>query len=201
MRCKKEEFIEGSIFHIYNHSVNEIDLFYERDDYLYFLSKLKKNFDSSELGILSYCLMPNHFHFCVKQKSNKPIYKVFNNFLTSYAMHFNHKYKRKGKVFGNKLQHKKINKQHYLIDVCCYIHLNPLKAGFVKDLRDWEFSNYLEWIEEREDILFDAEVLEENFETSNNYLKYIETKEIDLEKIEAYLFNPDLKDFTKDLTS
>ena len=55
--------------------------------------------------------------------------------------------------------------------------------------------------QEREDILFDAEVLEENFETSDNYLKYIETKEIDLEKIGNYLFNPDSKDKTKDLTS
>ena len=103
MRCKKEEFVKGAIFHIYNHSVNEIDLFYERSDYIYFLDKLKKNFSPNELGIYAYCLMPNHFHFCIKQKNNRPIYEVFNRFIVSYALHFNHKYKRMRKLFANKL--------------------------------------------------------------------------------------------------
>jgi putative transposase len=108
MRCKKEEFVKDAIFHIYNHSVDEINLFNERDDYLYFFQKLKDNYSSEELAIYGYCLMPNHFHFCIKQKSDRPIYDVFNRFIISYTLHFNAKLKRKGKVFANKLQHKKI---------------------------------------------------------------------------------------------
>ncbi len=189
LRCKKEEFVKDKLFHIYNHSVYEIDLFYEEDDYHYFLSKLKKNFKSCELGIFSYCLMPNHFHFCVKQKSDKPIYEIFNKFLTSYALHFNHKYKRKGKVFCGKLQHKKINNDEYLLKICSYIHLNPLKAGLVKDLCKWKFSNYLEWIGEREGVLFDDELLKDNFESHNYYRELIEYKEKEFNEIEDYLFS------------
>jgi len=112
MRCKKEEFVRDAVFHIYNHSVAEIDLFYDRHDYFYFLQKLTDNFSSDEIAVYAYCLMPNHFHFCIKQKSDRPIYDIFNRFLISYTLHFNAKYKRKGKVFANKLQHKKINNDH-----------------------------------------------------------------------------------------
>ena len=186
MRCKKEEFVKGAIFHIYNHSVDEIDLFNERDDYLYFLQKLKDNYSSDELAIYGYCLMPNHFHFCIKQKSDRPIYDVFNRFIISYTLHFNAKYKRKGKVFANKLQHKKINDYKYLIDICPYIHRNPVKAGLVDLPEDWEFSNYQEWIGSRNSELFDNEILITYFEDSDNYKKYME--KFDEKEIEEYLF-------------
>lgn len=187
MRCNKEEFVEGAIFHIYNHSVNEIDLFNERNDYVYFLDKLKKNYSPDELGIYAYCLMPNHFHFCIRQKSGRPIFEIFNQFIVSYALHFNAKYNRNGKLFANKLQHKKINNQRYLVDICPYIHLNPKRAGLVDKLEDWEFSNYLEWIGKRRGKLFDDELLDEIFENSNEYIKYV--KKFDAEKIEEYLYN------------
>ena len=183
MRCKKEEFVKGAIFHIYNHSVNEIDLFNERDDYLYFLQKLKNNYSSGEMAIYGYCLMPNHFHFCIKQKGDRPIYDVFNRFNISYTLHFNSKLKRKGKVFANKLQHKKINDDKYLIDICPYIHRNPVKAGLVDFPEDWEFSNYREWIGSRNSELFNNEILINYFDNSSNYKKYVEKfADIDFEE-------------------
>jgi len=187
MRCKKEEFVKDAIFHIYNHSVDEIDLFNERDDYLYFLQKLKDNYSSDELAIYSYCLMPNHFHFCIKQKNDRPIYDVFNRFIISYTLHFNAKLKRKGKVFANKLQHKKINDDKYLIDICPYIHRNPVKAGLVDLPEDWEFSNYREWIGSRNGELFDNEILIKYFGNSDNYKKYVE--KFDENKIKEYLYS------------
>lgn len=186
MRCIKEEFVEGAIFHIYNHSVNEIDLFYERNDYIYFLDKLKKNFSTDELGIYAYCLMPNHFHFCIRQKSNRPIYEIFNRFIVSYALHFNAKYKRKGTLFANKLQHKKVNNQRYLVDIYPYIHLNPKRAGLVENLEEWEFSNYQEWIGIRKGRLFDKELMNEIFENPKDYINYLE--KFDESEIEEYLY-------------
>ena len=189
MRCKKEEFEKGAVFHIYNHSVREIDLFREKDDYLYFLSKVKDNYDSEKYGIYSYCLMPNHFHFCIRQKSEVPVYSFFNTFITSYAIHYNSKYKRKGKIFAGKLQHKKIEEENYFVGISAYIHLNPVKAGLVDNLSNWEFSNYLEWIGERKGILFDDEILKEYFESAEKYKKWIKENEIEIKKINEYLYS------------
>lgn len=173
MRCRKEEFIEGAVFHIYNHSVSETDLFREREDYLYLLQKLKKNYNPQEISIYAFCLMPNHFHFCIKQISDKPIYNLFNRIIVSYVHHFNSKYNRKGKLFANKLQHKKIKKDNYLIQLCKYIHYNPVKAGLVAKTGEWEFSNYLEFTNERNELIFSKDLFLIYPAEFNNYAERI----------------------------
>ncbi len=173
MRCNKEEFVEGATFHIYNHSVNEIDLFNDNSDYIYFLDKFKKKYAPNDMDIYAYCLMPNHFHFCIRQMSDRPIYEMFNSFILSYSLHYNAKYKRKGALFASKLQHKRINDERYFVDICPYIHLNPKRAGLVEQIEDWEFSNYPEWIGKRNGLLFSDKLLIEIFENSEEYIKYI----------------------------
>ena len=100
-------------------------------------------------------------------------------------MYFNVKYKRRGTLFANKLQHKKINHQRYLVDICPYIHLNPKRAGLVEKLEDWEFSNYQEWIGTRNGILFDEKFVNEIFTNSEEYVKYLE--KFNEKEIEEYL--------------
>jgi len=171
MRCKKEEFIEGAIFHIFNHSTAEINLFNEKKDYEFFLRKFKKNIVGNLCEIYAYCLMPNHFHFCLKQNTEYPIYKIFNNLSTSYSMYFNRKHKRKGHLFAGKLQHKQLHSDNYLISLCQYIHYNPLKAGLVNNIDNWEYSNYLEYTKKREGELFSKELIQNHQDIFENYKK------------------------------
>jgi len=184
MRCKKEEFIEGAVFHIYNHSTAESNLFNDKNDYLYFLKKFQKNIIENLCEVYSYCLMPNHFHFCLKQNSDIPLYKIFNKSSTSYAMYFNRKYNRKGRLFAGKLQHKQLHSDNYLISLCRYIHNNPVKAGLVKKIVDWKYSNYLEYINKRNGKLYSQELIKmypdifEDYENSlNKYEKLLNEKE------------------------
>ncbi len=181
MRCKKEEFVEDAVFHLYNHSVESLLLFRNRDDYIYFLNKFKKAIIKYPASIYAYCLMPNHFHFCIKQNSDKQIYRIFNDSFASYALHYNFKYKRKGTLFQGHLQHKKVNHDGYLVQLCKYIHYNPKKADLVTELSEWEFSNYLEFIGIRKGDLFTKKLLvdyKDDFEnykdTITEYEKYLE---------------------------
>ncbi|MDD3050515.1 MAG: transposase [Candidatus Cloacimonetes bacterium] len=162
MRCRREEFIEGAIFHFYNKTPQNKLLFQNDADYLYFLDKFKKNLQKYPCEVYAYCLMPNHFHFCLQQLSEVPIYRIFNDSFTSYALHFNSKYNWKGRLFQDKLQHKQLHTDNYLISLCQYIHYNPKKAGLVDNLSEWQFSNYLEFIKKRKGSLF-SEHLRENF--------------------------------------
>jgi putative transposase len=184
MRCSKDSFIEGSVFHIYNHSVSEIKLFNEPSDYEYFLQKFKEKANHSICEIYAYCLMPNHFHFCIHQNSDYPVFKIFNSVSTSYAMYYNNKYKRKGKVFAGKLQHKRIRDDKYLIAVCQYIHFNPVKASLVSDISDWKYSNYPEYVNRRNGTLFSQKLIEiysdifMDYENHiRNYEQYLEDNE------------------------
>lgn len=208
MRCPKESFIKDSYFHIYNRTLEPNKLFYERDDYIWFLKRFKKKTLLYPATVFAYCLpcvikyiiayvgvifiydlsllvncanllsitrgkLPNHFHFLIRQDSDKPIYKIFNDSLSAYVRHYNYKYKRKGTLFEGHLQHKNVNNEKYLLYLCQYIHFNPKKAGLVDNLEDWKFSNFLEWIGKRNGTLFDDEILKNHYYDSKTYAECI----------------------------
>lgn len=102
--------------------------------------------------------MPNHYHFLLRQNSDIPIYRIFNDSFTSYVLHYNSKYKRKGSLFQGPLQHIRVKKHEYFVCLCKYIHYNPKKANLVKDLSEWKYSNYLEWINASKGELFSEEL-------------------------------------------
>ncbi|HHE38186.1 MAG TPA: hypothetical protein ENL20_06405 [Candidatus Cloacimonetes bacterium] len=177
MRCKKEEFIKNQYFHFYNHAVENGLLFREDDDYLWFLDKFNLKLEKYPTSVFAYCLMPNHFHFLLRQESDKPIYQIFNDLNNSYVPHYNFKYKRKGRLYREPLQHIHIKKENYLIYLCQYIHYNPVKAGLVKELEDWKYSNYPEWIGLRNGKLYNNELLLAYFGNPREYKKQIKEHE------------------------
>ena len=188
MRCKKDMFQKGNCFHFYNKAVGSENLFNQREDYLLLLKKLELVIKDYSVSVFAYCLMPNHFHFFLRQDSEKPIYKIFNRIFSYYIQVFNHKYNRKGRLFNGPLQHKIITNEKYLVFLCQYIHLNPLGAGLVENIEDWEFSNYLEWIGKRNEALFNNELLRLYFENSKKYEESIkEFNKIKKEKEFNYL--------------
>jgi len=158
MRVKKENFVNGSCFHIYNHAVEHLNLFRVNNDYLRVLSRFKQKILTYPATIFSYCLMPNHYHFFIRQDSDVPIYKIFNDIFSGYTLYYNHKYSRKGTLFRSPLQHKIIATEEYFIRLSLYIHFNPVKSNLVKRPEDWIYSNYLEWIGKRKGKLFCKEV-------------------------------------------
>jgi len=191
MRCKKEEFVEGAVFHIYHHSIAEINLFKDDEDYEYFLKKFKSKFALLDFEIYAYCLMPNHFHFCLRQNSDNEIYKIFNSLSTSYAMYYNRKYKRKGKVFWGKLQHRQLLTDNYLLTLCQYIHYNPVKAGIAVNVKEWEYSNYPEYSKNRNGVLFSKKLLQDYplfFENYENKIAEYEKNILD-KKFAELLFD------------
>jgi len=183
MQCKNEEYFEGSTMHFYNRTTSGKLLFLCHNDYIYFLEKFKINTIKYPCKVFAYCLMPTHFHFCLQQSSEQPMYRIFNDTMTSYAMHYNHKYKNRGQLMEDRLQSKRIKTDEYLIQLCKYIHYNPVKAGLVHEVEDWVYSNYLEVIRKRNGDLFSTELIEmypEEFENYSNsikqYLEYIEER-------------------------
>jgi len=85
------------------------------------------------------------------------------------------------------LQHKKINSEKYLVDICPYIHLNPTRAGFADKLENWDFSNYQEWIGLRYGLLYNDEILNQYFRDGDTYKKYVEN--FNDREITKYLFS------------
>lgn len=115
---------------------------YDRNKYLDIIYEKKKN---NAFLLYSYCLMDNHLHLLLKEES-LDISNIMKRLNTSYASYFNRKYDRVGHVFQDRFRSEPIEKETYLLAVLRYIHNNPVKAGMVKNLSDYKWSSYFDYI-------------------------------------------------------
>lgn len=150
------QFRQHTLFHIYNRGNNRQTIFFERENYLYFLFKIRK-YLLPHCEILSYCLMPNHFHLLVYADErtmqtvrigNNDINVLsygFQNLLSSYTKAINRKFERTGSLFTQNTKAKALAPVPDGYICLKYIHQNPLKAGLVQDMNDWEFSSFQDY--------------------------------------------------------
>lgn len=130
----------GEIYHITQRAPGKESLFVEENDYLTMLALLKNWYKEFNLDIFGFCLMPNHFHFLLR--INEPnLSEAMHSLDTSYAIKFNTKYQRKGHVFCGVYRASMCLDDAHLIGSSIYIHLNPQKAGLVKDSLDYRWSS------------------------------------------------------------
>lgn len=95
------------------------------------LRLLRLNNFSDEITLFAYCLMSNHFHFLVKQKSKTAIDKFMRSFCTRYTMFFNKKYNRIGPLYQAVYKAVSVDSEEQLLYLTNYIHRNPLSKKLV----------------------------------------------------------------------
>jgi hypothetical protein len=103
--------------------------------------------------------MLNHFHLLVRQNSKLPTTKLLAKVSTSYSKYFNKKYNHVGGVFQDQYKAVLVDNDSYLLWVSAYIHQNPKVAGLVTDLRDYPYSSYLEYLDQRQKTLADKSLI------------------------------------------
>lgn len=132
----------GGYYHVYNRGVDKGLIFRDDKDYKTFLSFLKiyltlqgeslkvspsrklKNYEG-EIELLCYCLMPNHFHLLLKQRSEHGMDHFLRSLLTKYVRYFNSHYKRIGPLFQGPYKAVRIENEYQFIYISKYIHRNP----------------------------------------------------------------------------
>jgi putative transposase len=182
-------FLPDQYYHFYNRGNNRQAIFFERDNYLYFLKGIKK-YLRPYLDILVYSLMPTHYHIFgrVRQTSQtqnseflknseflgdsgalggEEISDVISNAMmrlgVSYTKAINKRFARVGALFQGQFQGKPVRNYQHLLNLCIYIHANPVKDGLVSLPEEWEYSNYLEWLNLREGTLVNRAFIHEHF--------------------------------------
>lgn len=193
MPRRKTEFTQGGIYHIYNRGVNRERIFFSPDNYLYLLKLLKRYSQKYQITIIAYCLMPNHYHLLVRQDGETAVSHLINVLFNAYVQAVNREYGRSGTLFGERFKDVQIEDEQYLKHLCRYIHANPVRAGIVTMLEDWPYSNYLEWIGERDGSLVDSDFVETYFQTGKEYtefvIDYLRGDDKLPEDIQQYLFD------------
>ncbi len=163
MPRRKVVFTQGHYYHIYNRGVDRRSIFREDENYKFVLQRLKKYAAEFGIAMIAYCLMPNHYHFLVRQDGEIPARELIQRVFNSYSKAFNRRFGRSGTLFEGRFKAIHVDKEEYLLHLCRYIHANPVKDGFVVLPEEWQFSNYLEWIGERDGTLVDREFVAEYY--------------------------------------
>jgi putative transposase len=211
-------FQTGNMYHVYNRGVDKRIVFRFRHQYVRFVetihnivttgsaTKPTKKIQSlalkkipPKISILAWCLMPNHYHFLMKQLEDNGITDFMHKLDTSYTKYFNlNSDKRTGRLFENTFKAKMIDSDEQLLHTHRYIHLNPLIAHVVDNLESYKWSSYLDFIGKRNGTLCQKdEIL--NFFTKNppqEYQNFVNDqinyafllKQIDFKKDEDSLF-------------
>ncbi len=177
----------GEFYHIYNRGNAKNDIFINDEDFKFFLLRLRQNLFPDEdsnnriqhlpkgsFSLISYCLMPNHFHFIIKQNSEIPTSKLILKVCTSYSKYFNKKYERVGHVFQDRFKQVHINDNSYLIWLVAYVHQNPKVTGLIKNLKDYPWSSYRDFLGERGDNLCDKEIILSQFKNIKDFESFVE---------------------------
>jgi REP element-mobilizing transposase RayT len=103
----------------------------DRED---FLNRLAHLCMDGNLIAYAWCLMPNHFHLLVRT-ARQSISRSMKKLLTGYVVNFNLRHRRYGHLFQNRYKSIICEDDPYLLELTRYIHLNPLRAGVVGDLK------------------------------------------------------------------
>jgi len=151
------KLVPGNEYHIFNKAIGTDKLFISEKDYFFFLQKLDR-FILPVADILSYCLIPNHFHLLVKikdfdilppkiqQEKNHPtellLSKVFSNFFNSYTKSYNIAHDRQGRLFLYPFKRIIVEDDGYMIYLINYIHRNPIHHGITGSFSSWKYSSY-----------------------------------------------------------
>ena len=150
---------EGQYYHLYNRGNNKQKIFFEEDNYVFFLKKFA-TFLLPHVDVFAYCLMPNHFHFFIRVNDVDEFEKGIKNFFISYSKAINLRYNRVGHLFQGRFKLEKITSNSYYTRIITYIHQNPLVAKLVKKLEDYKYSSYRSYLSTKPSMLKRQEVLD-----------------------------------------
>lgn len=175
--------VEDGYYHVYSRGVNSQTIFVTDKDFVVFLSLLKRYLsikptndrDGVEyphlygsIELISFCLMPNHFHLLIYQVDRGALQKLMRSLLTSYSRYFNKTHNRRGPLFESRYKASLISDQTYLEHISRYIHLNP------RNWKKYEYSSLPYFIGDYQAEWLMPGKISELFSSKQDYVSFLE---------------------------
>jgi putative transposase len=203
MFVRRTVFASGEVYHVYNRSLDGLDVFTSERDckravftlfyYLFqepkiklsrFLDLNKENKNDmfeeiknkpKRVEVVSYCFMPNHFHFLLRQVEDGGLQRFISDFTNSYTRYFNLKHKRVGPLFEGPFKAVHIDTNEQLLHVSRYIHINPAVSFLVEKekLTDYLWSSLPEYLGEMEFEFCAKDLVLSQFSSRDDYRKFV----------------------------
>lgn len=222
MARRKVRLQEEYFYHIFNRGIEQREIFLSKEDYGYFQSALKhylfwphlkfsvtrrllraggvtkeqlrlEKTESPWVDVINFCLVPNHFHFTLKQNTKEGIRQFMQYLGNSYSHYFNIKYERSGGLFESRFKAVLVETEAQLFHLSRYIHLQPYTSGIVtslKDLENYMYSSFPEYLGGVKEEVCAKDIILGNFKTKEGYKQFVfdnASYQKELEKIKHVL--------------
>ncbi len=167
-RNRIKYFAENVYYHAYNRGHNRQEVFLDQQDYATFLYLFKKYLDptfevekitdrgerikvlpeklTKDVELHAYCLMPNHFHLLLRQKTIKGMPKLMSRVLSSYTTYFNTKYNKSESIWQGTYKAVPVHSEEQFLQIGRYIHANPSEIVHSKNILDYPYSSLPDYI-------------------------------------------------------
>jgi putative transposase len=174
MPYRKVAFRTGDCYHLFNRGNNRQPIFFEPDNYRFFLRRARKYLNRDVADLIAYCLMPNHYHLLVHLRSEE-LPKAMQLLSLSYTNAVNERYGRVGSLFQGRYHAVAVETDEQLLHLSRYIHLNPVAAGLVARPQDWRFSSYDQYVGLRGDPWLNPGMVLSHFDPADSYRAFVES--------------------------
>ena len=125
----------GTLHHVIVRGIERRQIFRTDRDREDFLTRLGQVVKEGHASCFAWVLIPNHVHLLIRTGAT-PLAKMMRRLLTGYAVSFNLRHQRSGHLFQNRYKSIVCEEDPYLLELIRYIHLNGIRAGLVKTLRE-----------------------------------------------------------------
>ena len=133
--------LAGALYHVSARGNAREKIFLVDEDRHGFLDLLGKEIDQQGWLCYAYCLMDNHYHLLI-ETPDANLVAGMRRLNGVYTQAFNRRHRRVGHLFQGRYKAILVDKESYLVELCRYIVLNPLRATMVKRLDGWPWSSY-----------------------------------------------------------
>ena len=153
-----------------------------KEKYIYLLLR---NSIRNDVKVIAYCVMDNHVHALVHAKEQKQMSKMMSQCNTSYGIFYSKERGNVGHVFRERYKSEVIYTKNHLLNCIKYIHQNPVKASITKECKNYPFSSYNEFLNNK-DIMNICDI------TTKEYTDIIENSYTDTEFLEDEVSKEDV---------
>ena len=141
MARKPRVYYPGAVYHVTLRGNAGQAIFFDNRDRTRFYLLLQEGIERFRHRIHAFCLMSNHVHLAI-QVADIPLSRIIQNLSFRYTKWINWRQSRSGHLFQGRYKAVLVDADAYLLELTRYVHLNPVRAGIVKEPEDYPWSGH-----------------------------------------------------------
>ena len=133
------------VYHVINRANQRARIFNKEKDYEAFENVLLEAKENYPMRILSYCIMPNHWHFVLYPQNGKDLSRFMQWITLTHTQrwHAHHNSIGYGHLYQGRFKSFPVQKDEHFLQVMRYVERNALRANLASIAQNFHFSNSL----------------------------------------------------------